>query len=57
MENIKLVCKSCGKDSFITGQVGGNNSHGNLRPIGSMMAFESPFLMILRRGIQIIFIC
>ncbi|MGG2054476.1 hypothetical protein ABFY48_08740 [Lysinibacillus pakistanensis] len=45
MENEKLVCKTCGKDSFITGQVGGNSSHANIKPIGSMMAFGSPFLM------------
>ncbi|MGE7912516.1 hypothetical protein [Lysinibacillus xylanilyticus] len=45
MGNIKLVCKACGSDSFTTGQVGGNSSHGNIRPIGSIMAFGSPFLM------------
>ena len=45
MENNKLVCKTCGKDSFISGQVGGNSSSGNRRPIGSKMAFGSPILM------------
>ncbi len=45
MENGNLVCKACGGDSFTTGQVGGNSSHANIRPIGSIMAFGSPILM------------
>ncbi|MCL1696974.1 hypothetical protein [Lysinibacillus sp. BPa_S21] len=45
MENVKLVCKAYGSDSFTTGQVGGNSSQGNIRPIGSIMTFGSPLLM------------
>ena len=43
MENVKLVCKACGGDSFTTGQVGGGTSQGNVRPIDSVFAVGSPF--------------
>ena len=45
MENEKLVCKACGRDTFTTGQVGGTTSQGNIRPIGAIMAVGSPLQM------------
>lgn len=45
MESSNLVCKARDSDSFSTGQVGGNSSQSNIKPIGSIMAFGSSFLI------------
>ncbi len=47
MDNGKLICKACGKDSFATGQLGHGklSTDSNVRPIGSFMASGSPLIL------------
>jgi len=44
VEDKKLVCKSCGSDSFTIGQFGGDFNQGNVRPIDSVFSVGSPFI-------------
>ncbi len=45
MDNGKLICKACGKDSF--GQLGHGklSTDSNVRPIGSFIASGSPLIL------------
>ncbi len=47
MNNGKLICKACGKDSFATGQLGHGklSTDSNVRPIGSFIASGSPLIL------------
>ncbi|AJK87562.1 MULTISPECIES: hypothetical protein [Lysinibacillus] len=47
MDNGKLICKACGKDSFATGQLGHGklSTDSNVRPIGSFIASGSPLIL------------
>jgi len=45
VEDKKVVCKSCGHDSFTIGQVGGDFNQGNIRPIDSVFSVGSPFIV------------
>lgn len=46
MEKDELICKTCGYNSFATGQLGHGRftTDGNIRPIGSLIASGSPLI-------------
>ncbi|MFJ5766500.1 hypothetical protein ACIP9C_14195 [Lysinibacillus sp. NPDC093210] len=47
MLNENLVCKSCGNDSFTSGQLGHGklSTDSNVRPLGSLIASGSPLIL------------
>ncbi|WP_107951319.1 hypothetical protein [Lysinibacillus parviboronicapiens] len=47
MENNLNICKTCGNDSFATGQLGHSSftTDSNVRPIGSLIASGSPLIL------------
>lgn len=47
MESVKFVCKSCGNDTFTSGQLGHGklSTDSNVRPIGSLFTSGSPLIL------------